>query len=139
MLLDRLQGVRRTGDGKWIARCPAHADKRASLSVRALADGRVLVHCFASCSVAEVLKAVNMNLEDLFPPRAPADGHRAQRVRRPYSDRDLALALRAELNLVWVLLGDVAAGKVLTEADRKRAALARTRCAAVLGELCANG
>ncbi|MSQ55589.1 MAG: DNA primase, partial [Betaproteobacteria bacterium] len=29
-LLDRLDGVRATGPGRWIAQCPAHPDKRPS-------------------------------------------------------------------------------------------------------------
>ncbi len=30
-LIDRLSGVKRTGPGRWLARCPAHDDSRASL------------------------------------------------------------------------------------------------------------
>ena len=33
-ILDRLDGVRPTGDGRWIARCPAHDDRSPSLSIR---------------------------------------------------------------------------------------------------------
>jgi hypothetical protein len=40
-LLDRLQGVKRTGPSRWIARCPAHEDRRPSLAVRELDDGRL--------------------------------------------------------------------------------------------------
>lgn len=42
-LIDRLQKVRRTGQGRWIACCPAHNDKSPSLAVRELADERVLI------------------------------------------------------------------------------------------------
>lgn len=66
-LLSRLDGVKRTGPGRWIARCSAHDDRHASLSVRELDDGRVLVHDFAGCSVEEVLAAVGMTFD------APAD------------------------------------------------------------------
>ena len=38
-LLDRLPGVRKTGPGRWIAPCPAHEDRRPSLSIRELEDG----------------------------------------------------------------------------------------------------
>ena len=54
--LDRLDGVKRTGAGRWLARCPAHDDKRASLAVRELDDGRVLVHDFAGCAVCGCLR-----------------------------------------------------------------------------------
>ena len=62
-LLDRLDGVRPTGPGRWIAKCPAHKDGRASLSIRELDDGRVLVHDFAACAVADVLAAVGLDFD----------------------------------------------------------------------------
>src|SRR5580658_7579428 len=37
--------------------CPAHPDKKASLSARALPDGRFLFHCFAGCSYREIVTA----------------------------------------------------------------------------------
>jgi hypothetical protein len=51
-LLHKLDGVRRTGTDRWIAKCPAHDDRRASLSIRELNDGRALLHDFAGCGVA---------------------------------------------------------------------------------------
>lgn len=44
-LLDPLEKVKKTGTDRWIARCPAHADKSPSLSIR-YADDRILLHCF---------------------------------------------------------------------------------------------
>ena len=60
LLLSRLDGVRRTGSGRWIARCPAHDDRRPSLSVRELDDGRTLLHCFSGCSPDAVLDAIGL-------------------------------------------------------------------------------
>lgn len=47
---------RQQGDG-WIARCPAHDDRTASLSIHAR-DGQVLVYCHAGCSQDAVLGAL---------------------------------------------------------------------------------
>lgn len=55
--LARLDGVRRVGAG-WLARCPAHNDAEPSLSVAVAADGRLLAHCFAGCTFADVLHAL---------------------------------------------------------------------------------
>lgn len=49
--LARLDGVRETARGSWVARCPAHEDRKPSLAIRELNDGTVLVHCFAGCDV----------------------------------------------------------------------------------------
>jgi putative DNA primase/helicase len=53
-LLDALE-ARRSGKG-WSARCPAHHDRRPSLSI-ATTEDRVLVHCFV-CSQADVMRAL---------------------------------------------------------------------------------
>ena len=63
-LLRRLHGARSTRDG-WTARCPAHEDKSPSLSIRE-ENGKVLVHCFAGCSVEAICSALEVNVRDLF-------------------------------------------------------------------------
>lgn len=66
-LISLLDKVKSTGKSRWQARCPAHPDKGPSLSIREMDDGRVLVHCFAGCSVHEIVQAVGLELSDLFP------------------------------------------------------------------------
>ena len=63
-ILERLRGVRHSGGG-WIARCPAHADRSPSLSVREQ-NGRILLHCFAGCPVEAVCTALGIETKDLF-------------------------------------------------------------------------
>jgi len=65
-LRERLHVVRGDAD-HFIARCPAHPDRRASLSVRRGRNGCALVRCFAGCATADVLAAVGQQLRDLFP------------------------------------------------------------------------
>lgn len=57
--------ARRIASG-WIARCPAHQDRSPSLSVREGRDGRVLLKCFAGCSVEAVCAALGIRVSDLF-------------------------------------------------------------------------
>lgn len=66
-LLERLQKVRRKGEGQWMACCPAHEDKSPSLSIAESRDGRVLVKCFSGCSALDVISAVGLEWDDLFP------------------------------------------------------------------------
>jgi DNA primase len=63
--LARLDCVRRSARG-WSARCPAHEDKDPSLSVSEGDGGRILVKCFAGCTVKEIVAALNLTLADLF-------------------------------------------------------------------------
>ncbi|MCX5760904.1 MAG: AAA family ATPase [Gemmatimonadetes bacterium] len=55
--LELLTGVQ-GGNGKWTARCPAHDDHRASLSVTEAQDGEPVVHCHAGCDWLAVFAAV---------------------------------------------------------------------------------
>ena len=66
-LLGRLDGVKQTAPDQYMARCPSHDDRHASLSVGRGDDGRVLMHCQAGCAVADVAKALGLTMADLYP------------------------------------------------------------------------
>ncbi|MBU2734071.1 hypothetical protein [Acidithiobacillus ferridurans] len=67
-VLHRLDRAKRTAPDRWIARCPAHDDRRPSLSVRETEDGTVLLHCFAGCGVQDITAALGLSASDLYPP-----------------------------------------------------------------------
>lgn len=124
-LLSRLDKVKRTGPGRWNARCPAHDDRGPSLSIREVDDGRVLVHCFAGCSVHEIVAAVDMELSDLFPPRPLYDGRKPER--RPFSADDALRCIDFEAALVYLMALDMLEGKPLSDEQFERLALAVER------------
>jgi len=64
-VLDRLDGLALKSEHEAMARCPAHDDKNPSLSVKA-EDGKLLLKCFAGCSVDEILDATGVAKRDLF-------------------------------------------------------------------------
>jgi|SRR5579883_375202 len=72
LLLSKLAGVKRGGKG-WSARCPAHEDRRASLSISEGEDGRALVKCHAGCSAETICGAVGLSLRDLMPEKQEAN------------------------------------------------------------------
>lgn len=53
----------------WAARCPAHDDKTASLSISEGTDGRTLLKCFAGCEFKAIIAAAGLKTGDLFPPK----------------------------------------------------------------------
>jgi 5S rRNA maturation endonuclease (ribonuclease M5) len=59
--LDKLDGVRAQGNG-WVARCPSHEDRNASLTI-AEGDVGLILHCHAGCTFEEVMKAVGAKQE----------------------------------------------------------------------------
>ena len=80
-LINALQKVKKTGEGQFMACCPAHEDRHQSLSIKELPDGRILIHCFAECSAIEVLSSLGMDFEDLFPDHSyRRKEYRAQRI-----------------------------------------------------------
>ncbi|MFO0839079.1 MAG: hypothetical protein U1D55_11215 [Phycisphaerae bacterium] len=89
-ILGRLQQVRRTGSG-YGARCPAHEDQHASLSISRGNDGRVLLHCHAGCSPESVCSAIGLKITDLFAPRN--NGHAKGGVVATFDYRDASGAL----------------------------------------------
>lgn len=129
-LLSHLDRVKQTKPGQWIARCPAHDDKGPSLSVRETDEGKVLLFCFAGCTAHQVVSAVGLELDDLFPERHQ---HHATGERRPFSAVDALRCLAFEASVVFLGAKDVAAGKVLTDADRERLLLAAERINAARG------
>lgn len=64
-VLARLDGVREGARG-WTAKCPAHPDRSPSLSIGEGDDGRVLLTCFAGCSIQSIASAVGLTVADLF-------------------------------------------------------------------------
>jgi hypothetical protein len=75
VVLARLERVKRNGTG-WDAACPAHHDRDPSLSVGVGDEERVLLHCHAGCSTAEILEALGLRESDLF----SSNGHKAERA-----------------------------------------------------------
>jgi energy-coupling factor transporter ATP-binding protein EcfA2/uncharacterized protein (DUF983 family) len=51
-------------DEQWRALCPAHDDQRPSLTFTER-DGRILLHCFAGCSVDAICNALGISLKNL--------------------------------------------------------------------------
>lgn len=117
ILISCLDKVKPTGKNRWQARCPAHADKGPSLSIRETDDGTVLVKCFAGCSVHEIVRAVGLELSDLFPPRAASHG---KSERRPFPATDALRAVAFEALVVCAASAAMATGEPLSVVDRER-------------------
>lgn len=85
LVLSKLTRPKRSGAG-WVARCAAHDDRQASLSVGVGEDGRVLMKCFAGCELPTIVAALGLELRDLFQPRARDAGSDGRRPTIALSD-----------------------------------------------------
>jgi hypothetical protein len=132
-LLDRLERVRQTGPGRWLARCPAHPDRSPSLSIRELEDGRVLIHDFAGCGALEVLESVGLDWDAIMPPRETREPQRSSSSRIPA--RDLLEIVSEEVTVVAMVAADLLARKTIGSDDWQRLALAVGRIQSVRDSL----
>ena len=132
-MLARLDKVKETGPGTWLACCPAHDDKHPSLSIRETDDGTILLKCWAGCGANDVVEVLGMTFSDLFPDRnsnsPPLKPH------EKWPPRDVIRALREE-SMVMVIAGSaIVAGEKFTEEDNERVLLAACRFHAAAREV----
>lgn len=64
-ILNKLDGVKSRGNGKYQAKCPAHDDQRASLSLEDTNE-KILIYCHAGCDTEKVLNTIGLSTKDLF-------------------------------------------------------------------------
>ena len=134
VLLARLDGVRRSGTGRWMARCPLHEDKSPSLSIRETDTGAVLLHCFAGCAAEEVLGVIGMEFADLYPDPLPGHKSRKDVVRPKLSGWDAVLALQFDLTVISIVAGRMNLGEQLPEDDAASFSKSIGRLQYLLGE-----
>jgi len=125
--------ARRTGTGRWIARCPAHADRTPSLSIAEGRGGKVLVRCWVGCDLKTVLKSAGLSMSSLFPSGPPPTPEQRGRLERK---RERQLIAKQEerytiekMRLLWQSLSyelPVAAGKLMLMAPDAPGAAALT-------------
>jgi|GEM_PF-575893 len=119
LFIDRLEGIKTNGGGKWLAKCPAHNDRSPSLAIK-LVDDRILIHCFAGCSVQAVLDAVGLDMADLFPDRTANNGVSTPKAPR-LSPYELFPLLTQEALILALAFDAVVSGDALSDTDKERA------------------
>ncbi len=77
--IQRLQKVKKTGEHRWQALCPAHHDKQASLSVTVGKSQPIVLCCHAGCSTEEICAALGLKSSDLCEDRVELPPVRADK------------------------------------------------------------
>jgi hypothetical protein len=121
-ILSRLEKVKGR-NGAYTACCPAHSDKSPSLAIRELDDGRILLKCFADCSVQDIMGSIGMEIGDLF----PDTNKDLPPVKRKYYATDLLRVIEFEAWVVSVAAHTMSTGKKLSDTDRDRMKVATSR------------
>lgn len=123
ILLDRLDGARSSGPGRWRARCPAHQSRGLSLAICETDAGVVLVRCFAECDAGSILRALGLEFDALYPPRTD----RGKPIRNAFPARQRLECISLEALVVQTLAEDLAEGRTpnVHDMQRLRAAVER--------------
>ena len=123
-----------TGPGRWQFRVPTRKDRHMSGALRELDDGRILLHDFGGDSTDEIMSAVGLTLEDLFPARGP---HHSKPERRPFPAADVLRCIAFEALVVAAAGAALLAGQPFSATDRERlvVAVSRIQAAVTVGGL----
>lgn len=136
IIIPHLENVKRTGEGKFIARCPAHGDKSPSLSLKELPDASVLVHCFAGCETLTVLSAIGLQLRDLYPTPAKGFENQAQRPPAPrFTAHELLELIHFEGLVVLIAASTLSRNVPLEPTDLERVGIAVKTLESALSEV----
>lgn len=130
-ILEKLEGVRRTGRNAWVACCPAHKDQTPSLAIEDTGD-RVLLFCHAGCDVHAVVAACGLDLSDLF--ERTGDSYEDKQRRPSFNARSVLAALLQDATHIYMVGADLTSGRALSDPDKAAllAAVGRIRYAAIL-------
>ncbi len=128
-ILTQLDGVKITGQDRWIAKCPSHDDKSPSLAIREV-DDRLLLHCFAGCDVNEIISSIGLDLSDLFPEKINHKGNKP--ISRPFPATDILKCISFESLFLKMCVLHLKEGKKLTDRDSQRLNLADKRISLAL-------
>ena len=104
--------VKKYGNGKAQALCPAHPDKEASLTITQGNDGKTLLKCHAGCSSESVVLAAGLKMADLF-----SENRLSEERRRMYIESREKRKIEAVYNYVSTN-GDYAYTKIRLEGKK---------------------
>ena len=123
-ILSRLEKVKKTGRDSWVAACPAHPDKHPSMTIKNLEDGTILIHDFAGCTIEQIIGAVGLEFDALFPPKSE---HRVKPIRNPFNAHDVLAAIELEIDIVALCALDLAKNEPISKPNLDRLAVAQRR------------
>jgi DNA primase (bacterial type) len=127
-VLQSLDSVKKTAPDRWMAKCPAHNDRRPSLSIRETEDGKVLLKCWSGCGAAEIVNALGLSLADLFPgDRRSLHQHGREPMRHPFDHKTALRGIAHEAAVARLIVAAANRGDELDADSLDRLALAEVR------------
>lgn len=114
-ILARFSKVYRSGDDQYQCLCPSHKDRTASLGIK-FDNDKIVMNCFAGCSLEGILKAVNLSWNDIMPNALDTE-YKPNRKFNPYA---VMKATRDELLFTALCANAVSHGMKLEASDKDK-------------------
>lgn len=74
LFLNSFRNVKQTGPNQFLCNCPAHYDKKASLSVAYdPQEDKIALYCHAGCATADILSEIGKTWDDIMPTKKNED------------------------------------------------------------------
>ena len=118
-LLSRLEGVKSTGNNRWLCKCSAHDDKSPSMHIRHESDGRILINCKAGCGTYDILQSIGLDWSDIMPERTLS--HHVAPVKKILYPSEALDLIQFEARIVMAVGYKVSANKPVSDDDMARA------------------
>jgi hypothetical protein len=123
IMLGRLDGVKQIRPDRWQARCSAHDDRSPSLAISETPDGTILLKCWAGCAADAIVRALGLELKDLFPPRFDYQATSKGKAPR-YSASEVVKTAVTEATIIALGYRALQRGEELSQPDQGRVELA---------------
>lgn len=128
LVLSRLEKPREVAPGRWRACCPAHDGKnKSALAISHGDTDAVLIHCFAGCDAEAVVRAMGLDMADLYPPKLQQPGGGSSALRQPFIPAQAFDVACREALVVYVIGCDMQAKRELNDESMGRLSVALQR------------
>jgi len=126
-ILSRLQKVRKIGQNRWVACCPAHNDRTPSLQISETQEGKILIKDFGQdCDIGQIMSAIGLNISDLFPENTKSQYY-APTKRARFDAAHILQCLAQDTRFVFMCAKHIATGEPLLDSDQKELLTAYAR------------
>ena len=131
--LSRLDKVSQRGD-QYTALCPAHDDKKPSLSITVKGD-KILLKDWAGCTTQDIVSSMGLKVSDLFADSNLSPQQR-QRYRQKKTVRQCLEILEIEVHIFYqCIVQQLHSDTPFRDEDKARNTLAQTRIIKLIGQL----
>ena len=121
-LLSRLDCVKETTNGQWVACCPnghkSQSPKSPKLGIKETDTGQVLINCIAGCDPLHVLETLGLDWKDLYPESTKPE--LKAHFRETLSNRDLLKIIKHNAMMLEIGASDLLKHRQLSNEDVKQ-------------------